>query len=76
MSYIDLFLKESEKRFIVPTSWYRTINIVVPDIPNSKFDLSEELKQQLIDAGEKYTESFFDGELVEVIEVIEIVDEN
>jgi len=75
MSYIDLYLKETEKRFIVPTSWYRTINIVVPNIPSSKFDLSSELKQKLIDAGHDYTKQFFNCKC-DVVKEIEVIEES
>jgi len=62
MSYIDLWLTETERRYITPFYWYRTINIITPTIPSSKFDLSEEERRELINIGKNSALKFFEND--------------
>ena len=59
ISYIDLYLMESERKILSPSYWSRTINIITPNIPLTKFELSEKQKNELIKNGKDYTEDFF-----------------
>ena len=67
VAYLNLFLKENDRRMMTPSYWKRTINIITPDIPLTKFDLSDKEKYELVDRGKEYTEYFFSNSETETI---------
>jgi len=67
VAYLDLFLKENDRRMMTPSYWKRTINIITPDIPLTKFNLSDKEKNELIDRGREYTRYFFSNSETETI---------
>jgi len=54
-----MFLTENDRRIMTPSFWIRTIVIVTPNYPLTKFNIDDQEKQQLIDAGRKYAGDFF-----------------
>ena len=59
MSFINTFLIENDRRIMTPSFWIRSIIIITPNFPISKFDINDEEKRQLLSVGEKYTSEFF-----------------
>ena len=59
MSFINMFLIENERRIMTPSYWMRTICIKTPDYSFRKFSLTSKQKEDLIQAGTKYTNKFF-----------------
>ena len=59
VSYINMFLTSNERRVMTPSFWLRTIIIVTPNYPLSKFNLSLKEKEELIEIGKKSVIEFF-----------------
>lgn len=59
MSFINMFLLENDRHVMVPSFWDRTIVIITKNYPLNKFDLENKEKLELIEAGRKYTDVFF-----------------
>lgn len=59
-SFIDTVLIENERRLMTPSFWKRSIIIITPDYPLTKFSLTNEEKENLISVGKKYVNEFFD----------------
>lgn len=56
---INMFLTENDRRIMTPSFWIRTIIIITPNYPLTKFNINDQEKQLLINAGRKYTNEFF-----------------
>ena len=59
MSIIETLLAVTDKRYMRPGYWERTLPIHVPNIPATQFKISPEQQQQLIDIGKKSVVDFF-----------------
>lgn len=59
VSFIHTFLTENDRRIMTPLFWKRSIIIITPDYPITKFDITAEEKNQMINIGKKYTLDFF-----------------
>jgi hypothetical protein len=59
-SFIETFLIDNERRVMTPSFWKRSIMIITPDYPLSKFTLTTQEKENLINLGEQYVIEFFD----------------
>lgn len=60
MGMINIFLAENERRLMTPSYWYRTINIYVPNISLTNFDITLDQKKELIICGSNAVRDFFD----------------
>ncbi len=59
-SFINIISVENERRLMNPAYADRTISIVTPNYTLTKFSLSEDEKNKLINAGTKYVVDFFE----------------
>lgn len=59
MSFINTFLTENDRRVMTPSFWVRTIMIITPNYPLSKFDLTDKEKEELVTIGKNYVNEFF-----------------
>ena len=57
---VNTILIDNERKNMIPSYWERSIVVITPDYPISKFTLTTEEKDELIDAGKQYTAKFFD----------------
>ena len=66
LSFIDTFLTENDRRMMIPSYWTRSIIIIVPNYPISKFNISDNEKKIMFEAGKKYTIEYFSKELHDI----------
>ena len=59
VSFIDTFMTENDRRVLTPGNFLRTVNIVTDYYPLTSFSLTDVQKQELMDAGVKFTEGYF-----------------
>jgi NTE family protein len=58
-SYIETFLAENNRKSYIKENWVRTIFIVTPNYPLTKFDLTDKQKTDLIISGKKGVIKYF-----------------
>lgn len=59
ISYINMFLTSNERRIMTPSFWLRTIILITPNYPLSKFNITLKEKEELIEIGKKSVAEFF-----------------
>ena len=59
MGFVNTFLAENDRRIMIATYWIRSIMMITPNYPISKFVLTEEEKQSLICIGKDGVDLFF-----------------
>jgi len=57
---VNTILIDNERKNMTPSYWERSIIVITPNYPISKFTLTTEEKDELINAGKQYTAKFFD----------------
>ena len=59
VSFVHTFLTENDRRIMTPLFWKRSIIIITPNYPITKYDITTEEKTLMINIGKKYTLEFF-----------------
>lgn len=66
-SFINTFLTENERRIMTPSFWLRTIVVITPVYSLTKFELTENQKNQLVNIGAKSVNDFFIKKSKEIV---------
>lgn len=59
LSFVEALLANNEMKVMTPTYWYRTVTVVTPDYPLTRFSLNKEEKTQLYDIGTTAMTDYF-----------------
>lgn len=59
MAFINTFLAENDRRVMTPSYWIRTIMLIAPNYPLTKFNLTTKEKEELVCIGKNSVNEFF-----------------
>lgn len=61
VSFINTFMMENDRRYVTNSNRTRTVHIITPDFPLSKFDINPAEKMNLIEVGRLACKTFFEN---------------